>query len=490
MQIYFSDFFGVSPDVLEEYGAFNISLINDLPLFVDPFLLFNSVDSTYQQLHDNIIQYLRFLRDQSRDSNLDRGLIASWYQFKEIKQNWLGFSQSGNAGSGPGPQFARSLHRNLGTIFKNFGHEQITHGSHLEKVCLIDPGIGRDNISDFTTSLIKGYLLEYTQQFALEQLLPEQRGIFSVEKVRFSYATQTWETHQYELPAAAGDYILLTPKDMLTGDSTWISRPDLLRNFERIAEAVPDYQLRAQLSNYLNSRLSADPGMTQEERDKENRQAISDTIAAYPEIVEYYIREREESGDRAKSVSSEIVAETQKWFVDQVRVFVAQTLAQTQFYVMPSNTYDETKDRIEYLKHVIEQQGGHEIFYYDGKPVQREADLQRLFKFVWFGSPSAVDAEVNNGRGPVDFSISRGSQDKTQVEFKLASNSKLRQNLAKQLEIYMVAGRATGGFKVICFFSQKELDKVVRVLHELGMESDPGIVLIDARDNKPSASRA
>ncbi len=28
MKIYFSDFFDVSPNVLEEYGAFNISLIN------------------------------------------------------------------------------------------------------------------------------------------------------------------------------------------------------------------------------------------------------------------------------------------------------------------------------------------------------------------------------------------------------------------------------------------------------------------------------
>jgi len=42
MNVYFSDFFNVDPDAIEEYGAFNISLINDLPLFIDPFLLFNS----------------------------------------------------------------------------------------------------------------------------------------------------------------------------------------------------------------------------------------------------------------------------------------------------------------------------------------------------------------------------------------------------------------------------------------------------------------
>ena len=42
MKVYFSDFFNVNPDVIEKYGAFNISLINDFPLFIDPFLLFNS----------------------------------------------------------------------------------------------------------------------------------------------------------------------------------------------------------------------------------------------------------------------------------------------------------------------------------------------------------------------------------------------------------------------------------------------------------------
>ena len=42
IKVYFSDFFDVDESVIDEYGAINISLINDMPLFVDPFLLFNS----------------------------------------------------------------------------------------------------------------------------------------------------------------------------------------------------------------------------------------------------------------------------------------------------------------------------------------------------------------------------------------------------------------------------------------------------------------
>ncbi len=42
MELYFSDYFRIDPSVLEDYGAFAISVVSDLPLFVDPFLLFNS----------------------------------------------------------------------------------------------------------------------------------------------------------------------------------------------------------------------------------------------------------------------------------------------------------------------------------------------------------------------------------------------------------------------------------------------------------------
>lgn len=47
MQLYFSDIFEVDPEVLEGYGAFNVSLVNDLPVFIDPFLLFNSDQTEY-----------------------------------------------------------------------------------------------------------------------------------------------------------------------------------------------------------------------------------------------------------------------------------------------------------------------------------------------------------------------------------------------------------------------------------------------------------
>ena len=187
MNLYFTDFFGVDPNDLEDYGAFDISLINDLPLFIDPFLLFNSEKPEYHKLHTQIIEYVRFLKECAEKENISPGLLEAWFVFPEIKQNWLGYSRVGNSGAGLGLDFGNALHRNLGTIFSDFGEEQVTKGSHIEKLCLIRDGVGKDNISDFTTNLIKDYLLKYTQDFARINLPPQHRRIVTVKRVKFNY---------------------------------------------------------------------------------------------------------------------------------------------------------------------------------------------------------------------------------------------------------------------------------------------------------------
>lgn len=82
MDLYFSQRFDVEPELLVEHGAFNISVASDLPLFVDPFLLFNSEKDDYQELHREILRYLGFLRDKALP-DLEEGLIDDWYRFKE-----------------------------------------------------------------------------------------------------------------------------------------------------------------------------------------------------------------------------------------------------------------------------------------------------------------------------------------------------------------------------------------------------------------------
>ena len=40
--MFFSERFQISSELLKEYGAVDISLVCDIPLFIDPMLIFNS----------------------------------------------------------------------------------------------------------------------------------------------------------------------------------------------------------------------------------------------------------------------------------------------------------------------------------------------------------------------------------------------------------------------------------------------------------------
>lgn len=480
--IYFSDFFGVATEVLEEYGAFNVSLINDLPLFIDPFLLFDSEDEHFKALHEEIIRYVKFLRDVSVDSTISRGLLDHWFRFPEVSQNWLGFSKTGNKGSGLGGDFAAVLQRNLHNVFKNFGAETITHGSHLEKLCLLGDGVGRDHLSDFTTNLIKGYLLDYTQHFAREHIDPQLRQRFAVSKVHFDYTSHRWRGDHYDLPAFASDFVILSPKSMLTKDEAWINRSDLLTRFDEIYTAMPDEQLRGQVNTYFLRRLSEDA------TEKECREAAAATVEQFPQILDYYIKEKEETGAEAHTISSAKVRETEIQFIEQIRVLVNDHLSGTVFYEL-GDSFEEALRRVLFLKEVIESKDGYRLFYLKDKPLKREADLQIMYRLTWFASSFDVNREVNNGRGPVDYKVSRGAEDATLVEFKLASNSKLKQNLKHQVGVYEAANDTAKSIKAILYFSASELTRVQAILKELDMAGRRDVVLIDARpDKKASAS--
>ncbi|MER9577098.1 hypothetical protein NKJ09_11140 [Mesorhizobium sp. M0189] len=502
MATFLSDYFGIAESVFDDYGAVNISIVNDLPLFIDPFLLFHSERPEYVALHEQIIGYLVFLRDRAAEGRLDDGQLRNWYCFPEVKQNWLGFSETGNDGVGLGMDFARNLHANLHVVFSNFGAERITESSHIEKVCLVSDGVGRDNISDFTTNLIKDFLCQYTEKFGTEHLPDQAVREVWVERARFNYKTQAWARTRYKLPWVNGDYVILTPKDMLTRDDNWINRGDLISGFEEVPTAIPDSQLRSAVFNYFEQELHRRPKPASQNKErrphkerkptqKDRSAAVVATMRKFPQIIDYYIRLKEMRGDEAKDVSEEKVLAIEYLFIQQLQELQSVLLSETDFYKVGMTTYEEAHARLAYLKDVIENKGGHRFFYDDkGQPIEREKDLHVLYRLVWFGTPSDAGAEANDGRGPVDFKISRG-RDKTLVEMKLAKNTKLEQNLAKQAEIYQAASDAKHAIKAIIYFSASELVRVKGIVKRLGLDDNKDVVLIDARrDNKPSASKA
>ncbi|MEX0616631.1 MAG: hypothetical protein WD231_02325 [Candidatus Woykebacteria bacterium] len=495
MELYFADHFKINPKILEEYGAFNISLVSDLPLFIDPFLLFHSDKEEYKILHDGIIKYLIFLRDKSAENQeISIGALKAWFVFKEVRQNWFGFSVKGNAGSGLGPDFARELNANLHKIFPKFGEESITNGSHLEKLCLIKDGVGKDNISDFATNLIKEFLLEYTQEFSVENIDKSLLEEFRIQRVHFNYDTEVWEEKTFNLPKFNNDFIILTPRELLTRDETWINNTDLIDEFERIPAAISDDQLRFQINNYFLSKLLPKKdkrGNEKEPTKKEQAVAAWATIQQFPDLIDYYIKFKEQNGSKAESISTEKVVYSENLYIGNVQQFVSG-LAETEFYKPVSGSFEEAKDKIMVLKNYIENNDGYKLFYHKAERIKGEKDLQLLFGLVCHESTTFdVNREVNNGRGPVDAKVSKGNADKTLVEFKLASNKKLEQGLQNQVDVYKRANNTLQDFKVIIYFTEEELVRVNGILNKLDLTGLENIILIDGRsDNKPSGSKA
>lgn len=485
--IHFTDVFNVSSEALEEYGAFNISLINDVPLFIDPFLLFSSEKEEYQSLHQQILRYLSFLKTKAEEG-VSMARIKALYSFPEIKENWLGYSEFGNRGHGLGKGFATSMHSLMPVVFKDLGKETITASSHLEKMGLFNEGVGRDTISDFTTNLIFDYLLNYTQSFAREYIDPEYCSFFCVKNAYFDYSTERWMPRKYWLPKYVDNFVLLTPKDLLTRDETWINSHDMLEHFLDISESIENDNLRSAINDYFVRQIPVYE-MSKKEKDRYVRDAKWKTIRKYPELIEYYVGGKEKDKEKAKSIANEKMSAVEGMVVGWVRGFVHDELSKTPFFqLLPNSSYREALKRVAYFKKCLEDNDVYKVFCSNGKCAKEEI-IQLAFRLVWYATDHDVNREVNNGRGPVDYKVSMGAKDNALIEFKLARNKNLKKNLENQLAIYQNANDTQYGIVVIVYYSTEERIRAEKILKELNLDNKENVILIDCRP-KSSASTA
>jgi hypothetical protein len=489
-RVSFCEYFGVTKNKLDKADFFNISLISDLPLFIDPFHLFYSDNKEYEALHDEIIKYLSFLRDYSiRKSGqaLKEADIDLYFRFPEVKQNWLGYSYLGNGGKGLGKKFATALNENFYKLFST------GIPGHLEKLTLVADRVGKDSISDFTTNLIHAYLAKVTEDFAKDNIRKDKLGNFTIKKAEFDYKHEVWKHKTFKLPKFENDYVLLTPKELLTKEETWINRNEFLEKFDEIPYAMSNKALQAQLIKYFNAKLTEYSEQREDKKTgeitfvrtaKTKRLAAIDTIKEFPQTVDVYIEKKEKAGANAKKISESYVKETEQFKENQYTHFITSV---TGYQKVP-NTYHEAKTRAIYFKECVETDLY--VDFYDEKGTPASEDwIQRQFIYVWGGSISDVYREPVKGRGKSDFVVSRGSADKCIVEFKPAYSSSLEKNLEHQLDAYKKLHKAQHGLWIIIVFNNDEFQKVQLLIKKLKLNIED-IVIVDARrENKIPPSK-
>lgn len=383
--MYFSEAFRISSEILADENVFDISLVSDLPLFIDPFLIFDSRKPDYQKLHGDIIRYVSFLRDKVVAGRFTESQKRDWFHFPEIPNNWLGYSVGSNSGRGLRDEFARDAADGLRGPLHDFGTESISRGSHIERLFLFSKGAGKDALSDFITNLCHEFLLRFTQNFALKHLSADHRRQFDVRHVRFDYQIERWTSDKFTLPFFGTEYVLLTPTDLLTQSVPWINRPDLFDRFGGMLEAVRDAQLRDSVNTFLNQRLSppANHPKNKEYRPpkKDVRSAYAKALKMFPDLANWYVSIKESLGADAVTTSKKRVLRAQDLYRGRVLEFLASTLKPSGFFEIDVK---DTAKLLSIFAEAIETNGSTLFFGADGLVEELSTkDVELICTLAW-----------------------------------------------------------------------------------------------------------
>jgi hypothetical protein len=106
-----------------------------------------------------------------------------------------------------------------------------------------------------------------------------------------------------------------------------------------------------------------------------------------------------------------------------------------------ADVYSVVESICNHYKNLIEDNGLWGLLYNDNRKPKHERAAQLLFFGIAdsYCTVNDIDLyrEINNGRGSVDFKLSRGARDKVIVEVKLTSNKQLTSGFDAQIPIYM-----------------------------------------------------
>lgn len=155
----------VRPRLTDHYGIllaqadvdFAIPFLDeDLPLAVDPFLLWKSPSQQDNALHMSLLNsfnHLGYLTNHGEQQKAAEILITA----SECDEVGLGLSHERK-----GKRIGHATSGEVLSLFRDIPHYRQNGFIHVEEVQLFVDRIGRDRISDLTCSFIKSFLIDFT----------------------------------------------------------------------------------------------------------------------------------------------------------------------------------------------------------------------------------------------------------------------------------------------------------------------------------------
>lgn len=210
--------------ITQEEVDFAIPFVDeDIPLYVDPFLMWKSPSMQDNSLHlviTNCFNHLGYLISKGKESDAIEILIRA----SECDEVGLG-----NSKTKAGKRIGEKLALNVLNQFKAIPQISKNGFIHFEEIQLLVDNFSKDRVSDIACNFIQSFLVDYT----IEQ--SEKYGI-PIEKVKleniYNSRTNTFGTEETHLPInpKTKSPILLTPKRWLK-HIPWINTDDYFNNY-------------------------------------------------------------------------------------------------------------------------------------------------------------------------------------------------------------------------------------------------------------------
>lgn len=276
----FKDFFGIKARE-ENLDFVNIPLNTDLPMYIDPYAISIKSGEWYEECNNLIVDFFEKVMTAIRNDDL----ITAYKllnRLNEPNETHLGVSSGKPDGCGIGKEQAKILLNKL----KNSRAAQTGYLKDLSDCELMIEGIGADKISDITTNIIRGKLIEYTERQCLEHNIPYQE---IVSNYFWGVEEGAWTKRKARLPFYNGKPILLVPKNIVV--KTTIS------NYEKFYDIVmlPYYE---ELHISMNSRLVK---VLKNGKIKVNRTELRKIYKCSKAVVNDFIEERPEQLTKYKA---------------------------------------------------------------------------------------------------------------------------------------------------------------------------------------------
>jgi hypothetical protein len=193
-------------------------LDDDIPLYVDPFLLWKSPSQQDQALHTALVSSFNHFGYLSKTGKQQQA-VEALIRMSECKEVGLG-----SARNKQGKKIGDNTAKDILSLFTLIPQVKQGGFEHIEEIQLFVDQISKDRVSDLTCSLTKSFLVDFTIEQCRKLGVPTEEVV--LDDV-FDYQAKTFKVEKVSLPVNPNTKqpVLLVPKRWLRF-SPWINYDD------------------------------------------------------------------------------------------------------------------------------------------------------------------------------------------------------------------------------------------------------------------------